>query len=180
MEMIDNRSDLIKILEKHLKIMEIGIFKGEFSKFVFNEIEPSELHLVDLFEGQMCSGDKDGNNIIWTDLSQEYNNLISYFNDDENVFLHKGFSYDILSKFDDEYFDMVYIDGDHSYEGVKKDLDIAFNKVKSGGYICGHDYTMQMFEGVVRAVDEFCSEKGLKIKYITNDGCPSYLIVNAK
>jgi hypothetical protein len=132
--------------------MEIGVFKGEFSKFVFNEIEPSELHLVDLFEGQMCSGDKDGNNIIWTDLNQEYNKLILYFNNDKNVFLHKGFSYDILSKFDNEYFDMVYIDGDHSYECVKNDLDIAFDKVKSGGYICGHDYTMQMFEGVVRAV----------------------------
>jgi hypothetical protein len=177
METIDNRNNLIKKLEKNLKIMEIGIFKGEFSKFIFNEIKPSELHLVDLFEGNMCSGDKDGNNIIWTDLSQEYDNLTSYFQNDKNVFLYKGFSYNILSKFDNEYFDMVYIDGDHSYEGVKKDLNIAFDKVKSGGYICGHDYTTHMFEGVVRAVNEFCSEKGLSIKYITNDGCPSYLIV---
>ena len=180
MEVIDNRDNLIKMLGKDLKIMEIGIFKGEFSKFIFNELQPCELHLVDLFDGQMCSGDKDGNNIVWTDLSKEYVNLSSYFENEKNVILHKGFSYDVLSKFDDNYFDMIYIDGDHSYDGVKKDLELAIEKVKSGGYIAGHDYNKYMFEGVVRAVDEFCLSKGLKIKYITNDGCPSYLIENIK
>ncbi len=176
MEIIDNRNNLIKSFDKNLKIMEIGVFKGEFSKFIFDEIEPAELHLVDLFEGQMCSGDKDGNDIVWTDLSHEYENLKSYFNG-KNVFLHKGFSNDILSKFEDGYFDIIYIDGDHSYEGVKSDLKISYDKIKNGGFICGHDYTRALFEGVVRAVDEFCIEKSLEIKYLTNDGCPSFLIV---
>ena len=177
MEIIENRELLMKTFDKNLKIMEIGVFKGEFAKFIFDELEPAELHLVDLFEGMMCSGDKDGNNIVWTELEIEYKLLQSYFDNNKNVYLHKGFSYEILSKFEDYYFDLIYIDGDHSYDGVKKDLNISYDKVKSGGFICGHDYTVVMFEGVVRAVNEFCVEKNLEINYITKDGCPSFVIV---
>jgi hypothetical protein len=56
-------------------------------------------------------------------------------------------------------------------------LNLSYNKIKQGGFICGHDYTKVMFEGVVRAVDEFCIEKNLEIKYITKDGCPSFCII---
>ena len=35
--------------------------------------------------------------------------------------------------------DWVYIDGDHSYEAVTKDLEISFRLVKSGGLITGDD-----------------------------------------
>lgn len=50
--------------------------------------------------------------------------------------------------------DCIYIDGDHSYEGVTYDLFFALSKVKNRGFICGHDYGVS-HEGVVRAVDEF-------------------------
>ena len=176
-KIVNDRERLISSLPKGMKIMEIGVFKGEFSKFILTEAEPVELHLVDPFEGQMCSGDKDGNNIVWTDLAQEYESLTSFFAGDDRVFIHKGFSSEVLQSFEDGYFDMVYVDGEHSYEAVSKDLAISFDKVRPGGYICGHDYTKVMFEGVVRAVDEFCQERNRKIKYLTKDGCPTYLIV---
>lgn len=35
--------------------------------------------------------------------------------------------------------DMVFIDGDHSYEAVRHDLAVWVPKVKKGGLICGHD-----------------------------------------
>lgn len=173
----ETRDELIKNFDKNIKICEIGVFMGEFSKKIFKELIPSELHLIDIFEGEMCSGDKDGNNIIWTNLEQQYTLLRNHFNLNNNVFIHKGKSYEVLNNFDDYYFDIVYIDGDHSYDGVKKDLSVSFQKVKPNGLICGHDYTTKMFEGVVRAVDEFCVEKNVSIKYLTNDGCPSYCIV---
>lgn len=173
----ETRDELIKKFDKNIKICEIGVFMGEFSKKIFKELTPSELHLIDIFEGEMCSGDKDGNNIIWTNLEQQYTLLKNHFNNNNNVHIHKGKSYEVLNNFDDYYFDIVYIDGDHSYDGVKKDLAVSFQKVKPNGLICGHDYTVKMFEGVVRAVDEFCVEKNLSIKYLTNDGCPSYCIV---
>lgn len=36
--------------------------------------------------------------------------------------------------------DLVYIDADHGYEGVKNDIISWLPKVRIGGIICGHDY----------------------------------------
>lgn len=51
----------------------------------------------------------------------------------------------------------VYIDADHSYKGVKGDLEAFYRTVKSGGFLAGDDYRQGGWwgDGVVRAVDEF-------------------------
>lgn len=49
--------------------------------------------------------------------------------------------------------DLVFIDGDHSYEGVKADIEAWLPKVRRGGILAGHDYYTR-WPGVVRAVDE--------------------------
>ncbi len=36
--------------------------------------------------------------------------------------------------------DFVYIDGDHSYEGVLADIDAWWPLIRSGGFLCGHDW----------------------------------------
>jgi SAM-dependent methyltransferase len=41
--------------------------------------------------------------------------------------------------FADEWLDAVFIDGDHSYKAVLKDIASWWPKVKSGGTLCGHD-----------------------------------------
>lgn len=54
--------------------------------------------------------------------------------------------------------DFVFLDADHSYEGLKADIAAWLPKVKPGGWLCGHDYKNHMdqfdFSGVDRAVDE--------------------------
>ena len=60
--------------------------------------------------------------------------------------------------FKDNYFDFVYIDGDHSYEFVKKDLEGFLPKIKKGGYLTVDDYAfwkIVLGYGVKKAVDEF-------------------------
>lgn len=51
--------------------------------------------------------------------------------------------------------DLVFIDADHSYESVKKDIECWLPKVKSGGFITGHDYCNSAHRDVEKAVDEF-------------------------
>lgn len=177
MEIFETREELLAFLGKgkEMTIAEIGVFKGEFSKFLFGTLNPKELFLVDIFEGYMGSGDKNGENMQYTYLEYEYDNLTKYFQN-ENVKVLKGKSQDFLSGIEDEYLDLIYIDGDHDYSGVKLDLNLSYDKVKKGGFICGHDYVSPRFEGVVRAVNEFCQERSLKIDYLTKDGCPTYCI----
>lgn len=59
---------------------------------------------------------------------------------------------------EDRSLDLVYIDGDHSYEAVKSDILCWLPKVKHGGYIAGHDFVDNGVFGVQQAVREFLGE----------------------
>lgn len=176
MESIKDRNILLDSLPKDMKIAELGIFKGEFSKIILEKLIPSELFLVDLFPEEMYSGDKDGNNIVLANLNEMYDQIVEEFKQFENVKVIKSYTSDFLNSLENEYLDAVYIDADHSYDGVKADLTLSYKKVKKGGIIMGHDYTNRMFPGVVKAVNEFCNDFDLKISFLTEDGCPTYVI----
>lgn len=50
--------------------------------------------------------------------------------------------------------DMVYIDGCHTYEAVKEDIENYRPLIKPGGFIAGHDYFECGTFGVKTAVDD--------------------------
>lgn len=59
--------------------------------------------------------------------------------------------------------DFVFIDGNHTYPFVREDIANYWPKVKSGGFLCGHDYG-HGHEGVTRAVDEFAAREKLTLE----------------
>lgn len=63
-----------------------------------------------------------------------------------------------------EQFDLVFIDGDHSYEGVGGDLWHWGRRVAPGGMIFVHD-AVAAFPGVLEALREFGELYGLKVEY---------------
>jgi hypothetical protein len=165
-------------------IIEIGVFKGTFAKFL-QTFSPCKLILIDPWvEGEILySGDQDGNNIKIYKAEELYREVSEYFLEYKNVIVYKDFSYNVLNNLEENSVDLIYIDGDHSYEGCKKDLILSYSIVKNGGWICGHDYEMNMqkaekelFFGVKQAVTEFCQEYNQQIIYKGIDGCVSYAI----
>jgi predicted O-methyltransferase YrrM len=74
----------------------------------------------------------------------------------ETVEVHRGSSAECGSQFADNYFDWIYIDGNHRYEFVKHDLEMYSPKVKQHGLIAGDDYGTPGWwqDGVTKAVDE--------------------------
>lgn len=54
-------------------------------------------------------------------------------------------------------FDFVYIDGLHTYEQVKKDIENYLPIIKEGGFIGGHDYH-PTYQGVINAVNELLGQ----------------------
>ena len=184
-KIFDTRNEMLDTLPKNLVIAELGVFKGEFSEIIIDRCNPKELVLIDLWgEDKIMSGDVDGNNVQKFDGSKLYTLVLDKFSQNKNVVIHKNYTTNALSEYPDDYFDMIYIDADHSYSGCKADLEIAYKKVKHNGYIMGHDYE-QNFEksknlykfGVNQAVNEFCEKYNQNISMKGNDGCVSYAIL---
>lgn len=81
----------------------------------------------------------------------------------------REYSHEAVKHFPDNYFDVVYVDANHTYEGCKQDLDDWFPKVKPGRFLTGDDYTEHRTPvtgvrfGVVKAVDEFAKEHGYEV-----------------
>lgn len=57
-----------------------------------------------------------------------------------------------------ERYDMVFIDGDHRYEAVRRDILLYQRFLVAGGLLSGHDYGKERYPGVTRAVDELAPE----------------------
>ena len=171
------REEILTLIPTNSVGAEIGVFEGQFSKIILDTIKPKEFYLVDLFEGEMCSGDKNGENIKYIDLEKSYNNLTKLYSTNSAIKFFKGKSEIFLRELPDSYLDFIYIDGDHSYNGCKIDLELAKTKVKKGGIIAGHDYC-NMFTGVVAAVDEFVTQHSVKLNLTTDDKCTSYYFLN--
>jgi predicted O-methyltransferase YrrM len=70
----------------------------------------------------------------------------------DKIVFYKETSDTCVHKFQDEQFDYIFIDGDHSYEGVKKDLNNYYSKVKKDGVFSGHDINLS---SVQQAIKEF-------------------------
>lgn len=63
----------------------------------------------------------------------------------------RGFSTDVAKDFGDETIDYIMLDGDHSYQAVRADIDAWLPKMKPGSVMAGDDY---LWPGVKQAVDE--------------------------
>lgn len=61
----------------------------------------------------------------------------------------------------DSSIDLLFIDGDHSYEQAKKDIINYWPKVKIGGTLLGHNYRQGVYPGVKKAVDEIFSKEAV-------------------
>jgi predicted O-methyltransferase YrrM len=72
-----------------------------------------------------------------------------------NIRFVRGYSDEVARRFENESFDLVFIDADHTEEWVSRDLAAWMPKVKRGGVIAGHDYGSRNWPGVRIAVDRF-------------------------
>ena len=67
----------------------------------------------------------------------------------------EDFSENVHDKIPDESADIIYIDGNHSFESVLQDLRLYHSKIKSGGLIIGDDFNEG---GVAKAIEVFSEE----------------------
>ena len=156
--------------------LEVGVLQGVTARNVcevLKEIYQNEFKYIgiDLFSTSNLLFDKKEKTLKQQKISNPFKNfyfnflrkenlnskkavsrLLKKFNN--NISLHEGYSDKILNSIDISYIDMVFLDGGHSYETVKKDLKILITKLKKNKIIICDDYNLKNY-GVKRAVDEF-------------------------
>ena len=79
-----------------------------------------------------------------------------------NVFgrhVYDGLSSEMAALCPDDDYDIIFIDGDHSYESVKQDIESWWPHLRSGGAMIGHDYKDEQFPDIEKAVDELFDGK---------------------
>lgn len=181
MIIFDNRNEMIKSIKPNAIIAELGVFNGDFTKCILDICNPKELVLIDLWDNTIIdSGDVDGNDVVCYNGEFLYSKVLNEYSSYSNIKIIKNYT-SYLSTFPNNYFDIIYIDADHSYNGCKNDLLISYDKIKNNGFIMGHDYEQNLHKtkniynfGVSKAVDEFCIEKNQEIIIKAMDGCVSY------
>ncbi len=135
---------------------EIGVCEGVFAYRVLLQNNPSKLYLIDPWEYGL-QADYEPNVTPEKQLARDcqYQRVCAYFAPYENVEVIRLKSEDACDMFPDNSLDYVYIDGEHSYAAVTRDLTNYFSKVKVGGYVIGDDYG---WTGIMDAVQDFLKE----------------------
>ena len=150
---VPTREHILPLMPKSGICAEVGTQTGGFAKLIFSILRPAKLHIYDidytLFDhAHFASAIQTG-----------------------SVELHQGDSSTLLGMQPDRHFDFIYIDGDHSYNGVVKDLEQSAWKIKDDGWIVCNDYTIyspleKIKYGICRAVNEFCLNHGFEIVFL--------------
>ena len=138
---------------------EIGVQFGINAKNILENYDISILYLIDPYKeylntsgGVSCSDEE----------CQEIKKFArNYLNGYANTIWIEQSSEDAII-YIPNCLDFVYIDGDHSYEATKKDIELYYPKVKKGGMVAGHDYK-ESEQGVIKAVNEFFVGKNIFI-----------------
>ncbi len=153
----DDRCDRERFIMQFIKPgdigCEIGVDRGVFSYHVLMKAQPSKLFLIDPWIYGLQPGiENEFNSENINAKNTDYENVSNAFAIYPNVEIIRMKSEDAVFMFPDNYFDYIYIDGEHSYAAVTRDLNNYFPKLKKGGYIIGDDYG---WTGIPEAVKDF-------------------------
>ena len=157
----NNQLKLCDELVRHTEgkiIVDVGCFIGGFTKIMaaYAKEKGGKVFSIDLFNH------KDTDILPIITRNMEERGLLN------NIHIEKGCSWEYANTFEDNSIDFVFIDADHSYEAVKKDILSYFPKLKIGGIMAGHDYEFKEYNeeyvnedghgdrhhGVIKAVNE--------------------------
>lgn len=148
---------IVPLEDKPINYLEIGTFYGA--------------NLISVAE----SYGKNPNSVLYCiDPWEDYEEYAEYKNEQESIYntflenikknnlenkvkIMKGYSHNEVPKLQDDFFDIIYIDGNHQPEYVLEDGVLAFRKLKVGGFIIFDDYGWNGPDVTQRGIDAFVS-----------------------
>lgn len=155
--------EIFEYLQDGMSFAEVGVWRGKSLIYMAQKIKESgkkvKIYSVDHWissDQWLKANEPDGEAVY-----QEYLQNLADNNVDDIVTTVRMDSVDGIKSIKGK-LDAIFIDGDHSYEGVVRDVAACYSKLKKGGFFAGHDYNNLDF-AVKRAVDEFAVANDLEV-----------------
>jgi len=168
-------------------LVEIGSFVGKSTCFmletIYNSNKKLDFYAVDLWDMYFMNAESNTPNTIMLPWNQSAKDWVETEGSDamfkkfaDNIkqsgygeFLKgaiKENSATAARHFADKSVFFAFIDAGHSYESVNADIKAWYPKIKSGGFLAGHDYLSG--DTIRRAVHELCKRENLKLNVYNN------------
>lgn len=159
---LESRQDLAKTFAG--VGIEVGVAYGTFSDYILFHSKCTRLYSIDPWSmehpGFPSTEEADRAYHTTMSLLAKYGDRSHVVRIDSNVF---------VEAMAPDFFDFVYIDADHTFEGTIQQLEDWWDKLKLGGRLCGHDF--KNCSEVQSAVRAFAHIKGLQIGLTREDHC---------
>lgn len=126
--------------KNNMNIAEIGVFDGNTTKNYLNILKEvnGTLYAVDWFHG---NENVEGYHSFNSNNENTYKLFLESIYGFENyIKILKGKTSEKILEIPDKSLDICFIDADHRYLNVKKDIELCLPKMKDNGIICGHDF----------------------------------------
>jgi predicted O-methyltransferase YrrM len=133
---------------------EIGVQYGINAENILMNLNMRKLYLIDPYPIYLECGRQ-----TWYNGKEITKQRLQRFSD-ETVFIYDDAA--AASKLISEPLDFAYIDGNHEYAYVQKDIAVCWPMIKPGGVLGGHDFHTR-WPGVIKAVHEFTADKALNV-----------------
>ena len=157
-------SKVVERASNHSHFVEIGTLFGKSASFMAVEIANSEKCIqFDVIDLWRITEDVKNSGSCFQSIAASIRadgSTYEIFKDNINkyglsTYIHpiRMNSIDAASLYKDLSLDFVFIDGDHTYAGVRADIAAWLPKIKNGGIIAGHDYDNNSHRSTVLAVD---------------------------
>jgi hypothetical protein len=149
---------MVEVANDNCVFVEVGAWFGKSTNHLAKKIRESKKNIhfttVDTWKG---TDDEDIHQTIVGsfsgDIFYEFIDNTIYSNNYGQIETIKDTSRNAANNFANNSIDYIMLDAGHSYDALKDDLKVWYNKVKPGGIVSGDDYGV--FYGVTQAADEF-------------------------
>lgn len=169
-------------LDNPLNILEIGTHEGQSTTFFLKKIvknKDSKITCVDPCYVSHWNRGKEDINLCYTDIFH-----LNMTNNDKDkivdLFVGTGSDFYKTEQFENNKYDIVYIDDNHTYENTKLNIDKIFPRLSKGSIMIFDDYDKKYYnfvsttkigqddlfcDGVHKAVNELLHSEDVNIIY---------------
>ena len=147
-------TEIIPVSDPPVKLnyLEIGTYQGANAmtfEALYGQHNDTQIHCIDPWENY------DEYDEYKESQNENYKAFLSNISRAKSLhkyYIHRGYSNEVIPQFADDFFDVIYVDGNHQPQFIMEDAVLSFTKLKVGGYLVFDDYN---WDQASKGIDTF-------------------------